>query len=170
MSLLKELVSLNRKPVKEMDFEFGGAKPQPEVTDGPMPNGDDGMDDYKDFKTDDSDDTESEYGDPLEGEDSLECDVPFLIKLLEWAHEEAQSDEEIHTVVENMLALDKSPITMDDYESIIPESQDEMGGDEIGDEQDLGAPEGGDDYPEGDAPLRNGDTTQNNSDKVFRMK
>ena len=174
MSLLKELVNLNRKPVKEMDFEFGGAKPQPEVTDGPMPNGDDGMDDYKDFKTDDSD-VESEYDGPLEGEDSIECDVPFFIKMLEWAHEEAQSDEEIHTAVENMLALDKSPITMDDYESVIPEAQDEMGdefggGDDMGDEQDLGAPEGGGDYPEGDAPLRNGDTTQNNSDKVFRMK
>jgi hypothetical protein len=182
MSLLKELVSLNRKPVKEMDFEFGGSRPQPgpETTDGPMPNGgDDEMDDYKDFKTGD-DGADDEYGDQLEGEDSVECDVPFLIKMLEWAHEEAQSDEEIHKAVENMIALDKSPLTMDDYDQVIPEAEGGMGGEggEMGDdmggeggEMDTGAPDAsGGDHPVSGSPLRNGDTSQNNSDKVFRMK
>lgn len=173
MSLLKELVNLKRTPVKEMDFEFGGVRPQPgpDTTDGPMPNGDD-MDDYKDFKSAD-DEMGAEHDSPLEGEDSIECDVPFLIKMLEWAHEEAQSDEEIHTAVENMLALDKSPLTMDDYESVIPEAEgmgDEMGG-EMGGEDMNGAPDASSgDHPESDMPLRNADTSQNNSDKVFRMK
>lgn len=179
MSLLKELVSLNKTTVKEMDFEFGGVRPQPgpDTTDGAMPNGDD-MDDYKDFKTGDGE-GDAEHGDPLEGEDSIECDIPFLIKLLSWAHEEAQSDEDIQTAVENMLALDKCPITMDDFEQIVPEAEgemgmdDQMGGGEGGEggEMDSGAPDAsGGDHPESGSPLRNADTSQNNSDKVFRMK
>ena len=174
MSLLKELVNLKKTSVKEMDFEFGGARPQPgpDTTDGPMPNGDD-MEGYKDFKTGD-DGADDEYGDQLEGEDSVECDVPFLIKMLEWAHEEAQSDEEIHKAVENMIALDKSPLTMDDYDQVIPEAEGEMGGEEGGVGDEIGGEMGGEttngDHPESGMPLRNADTTQNNNDKVFRMK
>lgn len=163
MSLLKELVNLKKTAVKEMDFEFGGTRPQPgpDTTDGPMPNGDD-MEGYKDFQA--ADDT-AEYDSPLEGEDHIEMEIPFLIKMLEWAREEAQDDEVLHKAVENMLALDKSPLTMDDYDQIIPEAEGVEGmGDEMGGETTNG------DHPESGMPLRNADTTQNNNDKVFRMK
>lgn len=167
MTLLSDLIKITKTKVNEMDFEFGGvrAQPGPDTTDGPMPSGDD-MDDYKDYKS--ADDAEND--DPLAGEDSLEMDIPFLIKILEWAHEEAQSDEEIHSAVETMLSLDKSPLTMDDYESIVGGNGD-MGGGEP-DAMDAGATTddmGG----SGEVPPRNGDTTQNGSAGggagVFRM-
>lgn len=157
MSLLKELVKLQ---TNEMDFAFGGSKPQPEVTDGPPPpeNGaDTPYDDYADYEKGEGDD---EMGGEMEGEDQVTVDVPMFIKLLEWAHEEAQSDEDIHKCVENLLAMEKDVLTMDDYEAALEGiggeeemggGEDEMGGGEGGDEMDAGADAHSDDINGPDA-------------------
>ena len=162
MTLLADILKMSKSKVNEMDFEFGGVKPQPAVTDGPPPPEDDG---YKDFDTANGDD--HEYDDPLAGEDKLEMEIPFLIKLLEWAHEEAQSDEDIHKMAENLLALDKSPLTMDDYEEAVAG----FNGGEEGMGDGMGGDGGGDTTTDmnGDIPPRNADTTQNGAASVFRM-
>lgn len=50
--------------------------------------------------------------------DIVSMDVPLLIRLLEWAHEDAKTDIEIHIAVENMIAK-KTNLTMNDYSGII---------------------------------------------------
>ena len=150
-------VNDRKAKVNEMDFAFGGSKPQPSVTDGPTPpegetfvdtdaGGDDnenGYGDYADYENGGEDS-------PLEGEDHLTLEIPFFIRMLEWSREDAQSDEEVHQAVENLLALEKSPLTMDDYDAAIEGiggddgMGDEMGGDEFDDvESELGANDDG---------------------------
>ena len=71
--------------------------------------------------------------------DSVEMDIPLIIRLLEWAHEDAQNDMQIHKVSENLINLSKEGVTlsMDDYEAAIADVE-EMGGEEepaMGDEE-----------------------------------
>lgn len=49
-------------------------------------------------------------------------DVPLMIRLLEWAREEASGDEDLHSLVERIVsrgASDDVVLTMDDYEFIV---------------------------------------------------
>jgi len=53
----------------------------------------------------------------------IACDVTLFIRLLEIAREELKSDEQLHQLVERCSeaqALKDSPLTMDDYEQLMP--------------------------------------------------
>jgi hypothetical protein len=51
----------------------------------------------------------------------VSMDIELVIRLLEWAHEEAKSDVEIHKLVENLelLSREHGALTMDFYQEII---------------------------------------------------
>lgn len=53
--------------------------------------------------------------------DAVTLDVPLLIRLLEYAREDAQTDMDLHDVAENLISLgiDGRTLTMDDYDSIL---------------------------------------------------
>lgn len=54
--------------------------------------------------------------------DAITVDVPLLIRLLEYAREDAKTDIDLHNVAENMINLGSSgkTLSMDDYNKIIP--------------------------------------------------
>lgn len=53
--------------------------------------------------------------------DVVKVDVPLLIRLLEYAREDASSDVDLHKVAENLIELceEGQVLTMSDYEKII---------------------------------------------------
>ena len=58
-------------------------------------------------------------------EDFITINIPLLIRLLEWAHEECKSDIEIHDLVQNAikLSLHNDKLEMDSYENLLNFSQ-----------------------------------------------
>jgi hypothetical protein len=56
-------------------------------------------------------------GDP----DVVSLDVPLLIRILEWAREEAQADVPLHFVAERLSTISAGgkPAGMSDYDAII---------------------------------------------------
>jgi hypothetical protein len=56
-----------------------------------------------------------------EGVDSVTLDVPLMIRLLEFAREDAQDDMILHQVVEKMIGMaeEGQSLTMSDYDSIV---------------------------------------------------
>jgi hypothetical protein len=60
--------------------------------------------------------------------DVVSMDIPLLIRLLEYAREDANSDMDLHSVTENMIGLSDQgrTLTMNDYDAIVnqPSSQD----------------------------------------------
>ena len=60
--------------------------------------------------------------------DKVTLDIPLLIRLLEYAREEADDDIIIHDVAERMINLSISgkTLSMDDYSSIIPSKRGRM--------------------------------------------
>lgn len=58
-----------------------------------------------------------------EGEDTVDTvtmDVPLLLRMMEYAREDAQEDMDLHDVAERMIAMSKDgPLSMDDYDSIV---------------------------------------------------
>lgn len=60
--------------------------------------------------------------------DKVTLDIPLLIRLFEYAREEAEDDIIIHDVAERMISLSMQgkTLTMDDYSSIIPSKRDRM--------------------------------------------
>lgn len=60
--------------------------------------------------------------------DVIMVDVPLMIRLLEYAKEDAKEDVDLHNVAENLIELSKNGkvLNMDDYSSIV--SPDEMTG------------------------------------------
>jgi hypothetical protein len=60
--------------------------------------------------------------------DVIMVDVPLMIRLLEYAREDAKEDVDLHNVAENLIELSKmgKVLNMDDYSSIV--SPDEMAG------------------------------------------
>lgn len=64
--------------------------------------------------------------------DTITLDVPLLIRLLEYAKEDAEDDMALHRVAEQLTSLagEGKTLTMDDYDSIV-------GGDRGGDEMDM---------------------------------
>jgi hypothetical protein len=54
-------------------------------------------------------------------EDVIMMDVPLLIRMLEYAREDAKTDMDLHFAAENLIALCKKGVTltMDDYDTII---------------------------------------------------
>jgi len=54
-------------------------------------------------------------------EDVIMMDVPLLIRMLEYAREDAKTDMDLHFAAENLITLSKkgATLTMDDYDTII---------------------------------------------------
>jgi hypothetical protein len=60
-----------------------------------------------------------------EGIDIILVDVPLMIRLLEYAREEATSDVDLHKVATRLITKSNKwkswkPLTMQDYEQIVP--------------------------------------------------
>jgi hypothetical protein len=128
MSLLKELV----KNLAETDeFNFGGGEMDAGASHVPADNTSMGGNDEEMSPED--------MGDEDESSDNVTMDVPLLIRIMEWSHEDAQSDVELHKVAENLvaMAMEGRPLTMEDYDAAIQGvgQSDEEG---MGDEQDSG--------------------------------
>ena len=52
--------------------------------------------------------------------DTVTMDIPLLLRMLEFAREDAQEDMDLHDVAERMIAMSKEgPLNMDDYDSIV---------------------------------------------------
>ena len=53
--------------------------------------------------------------------DTVRMDIPLLIRVMEFAKEDAKTDMELHAAAENMIELSKSDrvLNMDDYNSIV---------------------------------------------------
>lgn len=53
--------------------------------------------------------------------DVIKTDIPLMIRLLEYAREDAKSDTDLHKITENMISLCDTgqALTMTDYEKIV---------------------------------------------------
>jgi len=53
--------------------------------------------------------------------DTTTLDIPLLIRIMEYAKEDAQTDMDLHKVAENIITLSKTgkPLTMEDYNNIV---------------------------------------------------
>ncbi len=52
--------------------------------------------------------------------DTVTMDIPLLLRMMEYAREDAQEDMDLHDVAERMIELSKDgPLSMDDYDSIV---------------------------------------------------
>lgn len=61
--------------------------------------------------------------------DVIKMDIPLLIRVMEFAREDAKTDMDLHTAAENMVELSKDDrvLNMDDYSSIItPEEENKL--------------------------------------------
>ena len=58
--------------------------------------------------------------------DTTTLDIPLLIRLLEYAKEDAQTDMDLHKIAENIIKLSKEgkTLNMSDYNSIVTISND----------------------------------------------
>lgn len=59
--------------------------------------------------------------------DTITMDIPLFIRMLEYSKEDAQTDMDLHDVAENAIALnkDKEVLSMEDYNTIIGDSNNE---------------------------------------------
>lgn len=56
--------------------------------------------------------------------DTIEMNVPLLMKLMEYAKEDAKNDEELHRIMEKIVAASKEgTLTMDTYKEIVSEEK-----------------------------------------------
>lgn len=60
--------------------------------------------------------------------DTIELDVPLLIRLLEFAREDASGDVDLHDVAEKLIALASQgrTLTMKDYAQVVPEKDESV--------------------------------------------
>ena len=51
----------------------------------------------------------------------IRTDIPLMIKLLEYAHEKAMSDDQLHMITENMVDMSEygRVLTMNDFDNIV---------------------------------------------------
>lgn len=61
----------------------------------------------------------------VDGVDTVSLDVPLLMRIMEYAREDAKTDMDLHHAAEQMIALNKTQdhLTMDDYDAIIAKTQ-----------------------------------------------
>ncbi len=133
MSLLKELVG---KLKESDDFQFGGG-----AMDASSPSGQDMGDvavntDNAQMDADAGAEDDTTQGNP---EDAVSMDVPLLIRIMEWAKEDAESDVDLHKVVENLVAMsaDGDTLTMENYDDAL-QGIGMTPDDEPGEEEDTG--------------------------------
>jgi hypothetical protein len=57
--------------------------------------------------------------------DKVSMDIPLLIRIMEYAREDAKTDMDLHNVAENLIALSKEGLTlgMDNYDAIVGNEQ-----------------------------------------------
>jgi hypothetical protein len=55
----------------------------------------------------------------VDAKDTVTMDIPLLIRVLEYAREDAKTDMDLHKVVENLINMRKDTLTMNDYDSIV---------------------------------------------------
>jgi hypothetical protein len=61
--------------------------------------------------------------------DTVRMDIPLLIRVMEFAKEDAKTDMDLHVAAENMIELSKNDrvLNMDDYNSIVtPEEENQI--------------------------------------------
>jgi len=60
-------------------------------------------------------------------QDTVTLDIPLMIRLLEYAREDAKTDMDLHNVAERLIKLSASgqSLSMDQYDAICPQSMDE---------------------------------------------
>lgn len=78
--------------------------------------------------------------------DEVTVDIPLLIRLLEFAREDAQTDMDLHSLADNLINLspDGNTLTMADYEELVMG----LAGDENAEGPDVAYdPQPGDDEP-----------------------
>lgn len=70
--------------------------------------------------------------------DTVELDVPLLIRLFEYAREDSQDDKDLHNLAERMIALSAEgrALTMNDYDTLISPGQGTEGGPDPSDQFD----------------------------------
>lgn len=52
--------------------------------------------------------------------DTITMDIPLLIRLFEYAREDAKTDFDLHVLAKNMVGVGKRTLTIFDYKNIIP--------------------------------------------------
>ena len=52
-------------------------------------------------------------------EDTITTDVPLFIRLMEWAHEDAKTDMQLHKATKKLISMGKKPHTMEDYDAAV---------------------------------------------------
>jgi hypothetical protein len=75
------------------------------------------------------------FGEGTAGTDSVSMDIPLLIRMFEYAREDAKTDMELHDITERLIALsDQGTLTMADYDKIVTDqhSMDEAEGEPEG--------------------------------------
>jgi hypothetical protein len=55
----------------------------------------------------------------VDEKDTVTLDIPLLIRVLEYAREDAKTDMDLHKVVENLINMRKATLTMDHYNAIV---------------------------------------------------
>lgn len=75
----------------------------------------------------------SEVKEETEGVDSVTLDIPLMIRLLEFAREDAQDDMALHQIVERMIGMKEEgqSLTMSDYKDIIGQVSEAHGNSKI---------------------------------------
>lgn len=65
-------------------------------------------------------DTNIQVNEDINRKDSIRIDVPLLIRLLEYAREDAKTDLDLHDVAEKLITLSQTGriLTMNDYTKI----------------------------------------------------
>jgi hypothetical protein len=65
--------------------------------------------------------TESPVQEYTKGQDKVTMDVPLLLRIMEYAKEDAKSDLDLHHVADKLieLSINGKVLTMDDYNSIV---------------------------------------------------
>ena len=63
-------------------------------------------------------------GEKEDAVDTVTVDIPLLIRLLEYAKEDAKTDMDLHSATERLIELSKSTdvLTMDNYEAIVSDT------------------------------------------------
>ena len=65
--------------------------------------------------------TESPVQEFTKGQDKVSMDVPLLLRIMEYAKEDAKTDMDLHHVADKLieLSIDGKVLTMDDYNTIV---------------------------------------------------
>ena len=71
---------------------------------------------------------QASVAEPTDEVDTVTLDIPLMIRLLEYAREDAQTDMDLHNVAEQLISLSKevSTLSMDQYDSIVGSQEEPM--------------------------------------------